>query len=270
MEFKEKFKITKKHLTSKTKRRPGILIAPSVKFIVAHDTGNPKSTARNNVDYFERTNNEMNASAHIFVDDKEIIECIPSITVDKPEKAWHVRYNVSHDNELFGYEANDTAVGVEYCFGSNIDAAQSYSRYIWALAYLCFKYNIDPSKGIVGHSILDPGRKTDPENGLREMGKTYQDLLCDVVSEYENCIKDEKQVVENKINNNNFKIMKLIKNPTSKKIYAISQQNKKHWIFNEETFNKGRDIGLWGDWNLIESVGDDSYEEGHAIILIKQ
>jgi len=269
MNFKKKFEITQKHLTTKTKRRPGLMISPAVKFIVAHDTGNPKSTAKNNVDYFERTNNEAQASAHIFVDDKEIIECIPSITNDKPEKAWHVRYCVSKDNELFGYEANDVAVGVEYCFGPNINAQESYNRYIWVLAYLCYKYNIDPSKAIIGHSVLDPGRKTDPENGLKEMGKSYQQLLVDVVKEYNECT-EEAQIINVNTSINNFKIMKLIKNSTSNKIYAIDLKNKKHWIFNEETFNTGRDMGLWGEWNSIESVGDDGYEEGHAVIMVRQ
>jgi len=268
MNFKKKFEITQKYLTVKTKRRPGLLISPAVKFIVAHDTGNPKSTAKNNVDYFERTNNEAQASAHIFVDDKEIIECIPSITTDKPEKAWHVRYCVSKDNELYGYEANDVAIGVEYCFGPNINAQESYNRYIWTLAYLCHKYNIEPSKAIVGHSVLDPGRKTDPKNGLKEMGKTYQQLLLDVVSEYKQCLSEEPQKINNI--NNNFETMKLIKNSTSNKIYAIDLKNKKHWIFNEGTFNTGRDMGMWGDWKDIESMGDDGYEEGHSIILVSK
>lgn len=241
------------------------MISPAVKFIVAHDTGNPRSTAKNNVDYYERTCNEAQASAHIFVDDKEIIECIPSITTDKPEKAWHVRYCVSKDNELFGYEANDVAIGVEYCFGANINAQESYGKYVWTLAYLCFKYNIDPKKAIVGHSLLDPGRKFDPENGLKEMGKTFQQLLDDVLKEFNECVK------ETHINDNyKDKIMKLIKNSTSNKIYAIDQKNKKHWIFNEETFNTGRDMGMWGDWNDIEPVGDDGHEEGHSIIFVKQ
>ncbi len=52
-------------------------MSPGVRFIVAHDTGNPGSTAANNVSYYERSRNDQSASAHIFVDDKEILECIP-------------------------------------------------------------------------------------------------------------------------------------------------------------------------------------------------
>jgi hypothetical protein len=43
MAFKEKYTITPAYLTSPSKRRSGLLMSPGVKFIVAHDTGNPKS-----------------------------------------------------------------------------------------------------------------------------------------------------------------------------------------------------------------------------------
>lgn len=260
MSFKQEYEIIKNYLTKNTKRRSGQLLNPGVKFIVAHDTGNPTSTARNNVDYYERTNNDVSASAHIFVDDREIIECIPALTSDKPEKAWHVRYDVPKDNELYFYEANNAAIGVEYCYGSNINADKSYDRYIWVLAYICYKYNLDPSSSIVGHFILDPLRRSDPSNGLKQSGRSYEQLLNDIVTKYNNCIG-------NRINNRNY--MEIIKNPTSNKIYAIGADNKKHWIYNEETFNIGKDMGLWEGWDDIRTIGDDSYAEGHMILLVK-
>ncbi|MBI2458964.1 MAG: N-acetylmuramoyl-L-alanine amidase [Parcubacteria group bacterium] len=257
MSFKQKYPIITRYLTNNTNRRSGLLISPGVKFVVAHDTGNPNSTAAGNVAYYERTANDANASAHIFTDDKEIIECIPALTSDKPEKAWQVLYNVSKDNELYGYDANDAAIGVEYCYGSNINAAESYKRYVWVLAYVCYKFKLNPATAVAGHFILDPARKTDPKSGLAASGRTYEQLLKDIVSEYNSSI----------ITSNN--LMKLIKNPSSQKIYAIGADNKKHWIFNEESFNVGKAMELWGDWNTIENVGDDSYAEGHTIILIK-
>ncbi|MDR4139193.1 N-acetylmuramoyl-L-alanine amidase, partial [Bacillus cereus] len=54
MGFKMKYEIEKQYLTSKTKRRSGIKM-PGVKFMVAHDTGNPTSTAQNNVTYYENS-----------------------------------------------------------------------------------------------------------------------------------------------------------------------------------------------------------------------
>lgn len=187
MEFRKKYSIESSYLTIGSKRRSGRLISPSVKFIVAHDTGNPNSTAAGNVRYYENTRDEIEASAHIFVDDKQIIECIPALLTDKPEKAWHVMYDKPKDNELFGFDANNAALGVEYCYGDKINADEAYQRYVWVIAYACFKYNLDPAVSLVGHSILDPGRKTDPQNGLSKSGRTYEQLLQDVVLEYKAC-----------------------------------------------------------------------------------
>ncbi|HZL08788.1 MAG TPA: peptidoglycan recognition family protein [Prolixibacteraceae bacterium] len=187
MPFKEKYTITPAYLTSPSKRRSGLLMSPAVKFIVAHDTGNPKSTARGNRNYYENSRDEMSASAHIFVDDKEIIECVPALTSPRPEKAWHVLYNVPTDNQLFGFNANDAAVGVEYCYGDNINADEAYRKYIWVIAKICFTYGLDPAKSIIGHCFLDPKRKTDPVSGLLQSRRTYDQLLKDIVTEFNEC-----------------------------------------------------------------------------------
>ena len=71
------------------------------------------------------------------------------------------------------------------------------------------------------------------------------------------------------INNQINKHMKLIRNSISKKVYAIGEDNKKHWIFNEETFNIGKTMGLWENWDSIETLDDDGFEEGHTLIFIK-
>jgi len=79
----------------------------------------------------------MAASAHIFVDDKEILECFPAIT-GPPEKAWHVVYNVTTNNQMFGFDTINAALGVEYCYGNNIQSDEAYKRYVWVLAFLCY------------------------------------------------------------------------------------------------------------------------------------
>ena len=63
--------------------------------------------------------------------------------------------------------------------------------------------------------------------------------------------------------------MKLIKNTSSNKVYAIGNDGKKHWILNEETFDTGKEMGLWGDKNEIEVKNDDGYAEGYILLLIK-
>lgn len=186
MGFKMKYEIITDYLPKPSYRRPGHLIS-KVGFIVAHDTGNKGSTARNNVTYFKNSANDIKASAHIFVDDKEIIECIPALK-GTPEKAWHVLYDRPLDNQLYGDDANDIAIGVELCYGPKINADEAYKRYIWVMAYICYKFGLDPAKAIIGHHKLDPGRKTDPQNALSQMGRSYDQLLIDVVKEYKECI----------------------------------------------------------------------------------
>lgn len=189
MPFKEKFTIASQYLPKPSRRRSGQIIS-NVRFLVAHDTGNAGSTARQNVKYYINTAHtvppKLTASAHLFVDDKEILECVPAI-LSRPEKAWHVLYSVPKDNELYGANANDSAIGVEYCFGGSIDADKAYEKFVWVLAKLCYMYNLDPSKSVVGHFFLDPKRKTDPITGLAHSRRTYEKLLRDVVDEYKEC-----------------------------------------------------------------------------------
>lgn len=164
-------------IPAQTQRRSGIKIA-GVSFLCMHDTGNNGTTAQQNVNYFINSANEMQASAHYFVDDKQIICCVP-----ETEKAWHVRYDVPKDNELFGKDANDWAIGIELCFDSNntnVKNIQAYTNYIDLTADLCFRYKLDPKKHIVGHYLLDPSRRTDPLNAFRYINKTWVDFVNDV------------------------------------------------------------------------------------------
>ncbi len=169
-------KYRKDYIQRGTKRRSGIKMN-RVLFIVAHDTGNDGSTAAGNVNYYKTSANRMSASAHLFVDDKETVECIPL-----NEKAWHVLYDRPEDNRRFGDDANDAAIGVELCYFSRDKkrSLKAYENYVELLADLCKKYKLDPMSKIVGHNELDPGRKTDPINALKRINKTKQDLLRDV------------------------------------------------------------------------------------------
>jgi N-acetylmuramoyl-L-alanine amidase len=140
-----------------------------VRFIVAHDTGNPGSTARNNRAYFDV--HQPSASAHTFIDDEVILEIIPL-----DEKAWHVRYDVS--------DANDEATGVELCWGGGIDFNEAYNRYVWYMAYLCEQHNLDPQNDIIAHSELDPSRRSDPQNALNRYGISWDEFIDDVTKEF--------------------------------------------------------------------------------------
>lgn len=113
--------------------------------------------------------------------------------------------------------------------------------------------DIPPNKYVTGMTIEEvKNNYADPETWIKEKIEQEQNLS-----------------LNNIINNQQNNLMKLIKNTTSKKVYAIDGDNKKHWIFNEETFNIGKDMKLWGSKDGIEKQDDDSFEEGHTIILIK-
>lgn len=152
--------------------RPGYKLRGPL-FGVAHDIGNGGSTARQNRNYFN--DHQPLASAHTFIDDKEILEIIPI-----NEKAWHVRYNVTTDNDMFGDDANDASIGVELCHGPNIDFDKAYKNYVEYWAYLCDKFGWNPHKQIVDHAKLDPARRTDPHNALNPHGITFKQFLNDV------------------------------------------------------------------------------------------
>ncbi len=188
MAFKMNYTIEQKLLPYKSKRRSGAAMA-RVGFIVAHDTGNDGSTAAGNVNYYTSSADDISASAHTFIDHKQILECIPA-TIGSPEKAWHVLYDITLDNQIYGDDANDTAIGVELCYSykkGSINNEEAYKRYVWYLAYLCYKFTLNPLKDIIGHNTLDPKRKTDPINALQHLGKSFNNLILDVAAQYKEC-----------------------------------------------------------------------------------
>jgi len=182
--------IKQQYLPEKSKRRSSQKNL-GIKFIVAHDTGNLNSTAKQNVEYFIKSANDTEASAHAFVDDLGVIECIP-----QNEKAWHVRKQVPEDNSIYGVDSNDYALGIELCFFTDLERSKlAYKNYVEYIKTLCTKYNLDPSKDIVGHYKLDPSRRTDPKNAFSKIGKTWDSFLVDL-----NTLKDKKQEIKLEIN----------------------------------------------------------------------
>jgi N-acetylmuramoyl-L-alanine amidase CwlA len=168
------YNISFQFLQKELKQRPGGNRTP--RFAVAHDTGNPNSTAMQNFRYFN--SGPLNSSAHVFIDDKQILIIIPL-----EEKAWHVRSEVS--------DANDWAIGVELCYGPSIDFNEAYKRYVWFFAYLCEKYHWEPETHIKGHFQLDPKRRTDPLNCFHQYDKSFPFFIEDVKYEL------KKRVVKN-------------------------------------------------------------------------
>jgi N-acetylmuramoyl-L-alanine amidase CwlA len=173
MSIANKYQIEQKYI-KKGNARPGTkLVGP--KFIVSHETANNTADADNHFSYFN--NSQPSASAHTFIDDNKILEIVPL-----NEKAWHVNYNKPKDNQMFGDDANDSAIGVELCRTG--DFKEAYDRYVWYHAYLCRKFNLTPSTKIVQHSILDPQRRSDPESWLKPNGVSWKQFIKDVEEYY--------------------------------------------------------------------------------------
>ncbi|OEK22579.1 N-acetylmuramoyl-L-alanine amidase [Staphylococcus saprophyticus] len=137
-------------------------------FAVAHDTGNPNTTAQDNVNYYKNSYNidwSLVASAHIFVDDKECIVCIP-VT----EKAWHVLYNTPIDNNWYNADANDAAFGIEGSyFDDKARSKKSLDNMARVMAYLCNYWKIDYKTEVPGHQDIQSD-KIDPGNLLQAAG----------------------------------------------------------------------------------------------------
>lgn len=168
--------ITSKLIPTSTLRRSGIKNS-GIKFIVAHDTGNDGSTAANNVNYYINSRNDMQASAHYFVDDAQIINCIP-----EDEKAWHVQYGAPVDNVMYGVDSNDAALGVELCFSTKklFDSQKAYENYCDLMADICKRYGLNPTVHIVAHATLDPTRRSDPLNAFGKIGVSWDQFIKDV------------------------------------------------------------------------------------------
>ncbi|WP_433943355.1 peptidoglycan recognition protein family protein [Paenibacillus sp. SN-8-1] len=179
-----KYKIERRYINKRPKVRPGTrLTSGTPGFFVAHDTGNAGADADAHYRYFN-TQTERSASAQTFIDDKTILEIIPTGTGSDPaERAYHVLYNVQTDNDRFGDDANDIALGIELCYGGKINFDEAYKRFVWYLAYCCYKFNKNPLIYIASHKQLDPARKFDCDQALAKGGKTLKDLIYDVAAE---------------------------------------------------------------------------------------
>jgi N-acetylmuramoyl-L-alanine amidase CwlA len=102
------------------------------KYIVIHDTGNSSNGANANAHYNYFNGGNRNASAHIFVDDSNIIQ-----TVDFKDSSWHCgdgygKYGITNQN----------SIGIEICINSDGDYNKAVSNAIELTKSLMKEYNI--------------------------------------------------------------------------------------------------------------------------------
>lgn len=120
-----------------------------VKYIVIHDTGNPRRGADANAHYTLFNREDRGASAHYFVDDKQILRIIKD-----EDKSWHCgdgygKYGITNEN----------SIGIEMCINSDGDFNKTYENTLRLTRYLMSKYNILIDK-VVRH--YDASKKVCP------------------------------------------------------------------------------------------------------------
>ncbi len=125
-----------------------------IQFIVIHYTANNGDLAKSNCNYFKSAN--RNASAHYFVDEKEIWQ-----SVEDNNTAWHCGTNGKYYHSKC---RNDNAIGIELC--SERDSKGMYyfnqetiNNAIALTKMLMKKYNI-PIENVIRH--YDVTRKVCP------------------------------------------------------------------------------------------------------------
>ncbi|RJE88638.1 N-acetylmuramoyl-L-alanine amidase [Paenibacillus sp. 1011MAR3C5] len=99
------YKIDHIKMTTPCNRRPGTYMQPE--YITIHNTGNPKSTAANERSWLTNPSNNVTASYHIVIDERETIECLPL-----NEVGWHA-------GDGKNGTGNRKSIGIEICESGN-------------------------------------------------------------------------------------------------------------------------------------------------------
>lgn len=114
-----------------------------IKYIVVHYTGNDGDTDEGNANYF--TNNVVQVSAHYFVDDDSVTQCVPDNYI-----AWHCGAKQYKHKEC----RNANSIGVEICDdvknGTIYPSQKTIANALEVVQWLMKKYNI-PQSNVIRH-----------------------------------------------------------------------------------------------------------------------
>jgi N-acetylmuramoyl-L-alanine amidase len=121
-----------------------------IKYIVVHDTGNKRKGADAYANYRYFNSKDRKASAHYFVDDKEILQL-----VEDHNASWHCgdgkgKYGITNHN----------SIGIEVCVNEDGNYEKAVENAVDLVKYLMDKYNI-PLERVVRH--YDASRKICPK-----------------------------------------------------------------------------------------------------------
>lgn len=138
-----------------------------IKYISIHDTGNKRRGADAEAHFTLHNRGDRGASAHYFVDDKQILRIIKD-----EHKSWHC----GDGKGKYGIR-NENSIGIEMCINSDGDFNKTYLNTLKLTKYLMEKYNI-PLENVVRH--YDASRKLCPnvfkENNWEKWNKFKEHL----------------------------------------------------------------------------------------------
>ena len=169
-----------------TKNRSGEKLVPVG--VVLHCVGVEGSTAINNRNYFN--NNQVNASAHIFLDWNDCIQTVPF-----DEVAWHA-----------GYTANHRFIGIELCEPTGYDLPKFEK--VWTDAVRVFAdlfvdlLHIDKitAQNLMSHAEVSAKWRetdhTDPVAYFKKYGRTADMFRADVQNEMDRRLKGDIEMEE--------------------------------------------------------------------------
>ncbi len=119
-----------------------------IEYIVIHDTGNEQALADAEAHFKYFNGGNRNASAHYFVDEKQVLQII-----EDTDTAWHVgdgkgKYGITNQN----------SIGIEICINDG-DYTTEIKKTLELVRYLMQKHNV-PFENVVRH--YDASRKLCP------------------------------------------------------------------------------------------------------------
>ena len=175
-----------------------------IEWIVMHYTANDGDSGMSNARYFQKALNPV-ASAHYFVDDREIVQSVPDEYV-----AYHCgAYKYRHP-----FCRNYNSIGIEMCDakrdGKVMATAKTIANAADLAAMLCEKYNI-PVDHIIRHydvtGKLCPKYWVDDPDGIKKFRKKVEERV-EMVSKCK-MIVDGKSVEVERILKNGTNYVKI-------------------------------------------------------------
>lgn len=114
------------------------------KYIVIHDTGNTSNGADADAHYRYFNGADRGASAHYFVDEKQIIQVIADRNI-----AWHAGRKYTDDVKVPGC-TNKNSIGIEICINQDGDLHQAVDNCILLIKDLMEEYDV-PLENVITH-----------------------------------------------------------------------------------------------------------------------